>query len=185
MKTRKIRNKVTPWLTSEIKNGDKSDCNSYRPILVLSIIAKVFEKLVYNQLISYIDKNKILSDSQFGFRKRHSTSTSLLNATNNWLLNIDKGLIKGVLFLDLRKEFDAVYIYQWLVSNGLTLNLTKTEYMIIGSRDRLKKIELNPEIKIGGQSVKRVKTTKCLDDKLRWEGHIDQVSKIVKRSQGA
>ena len=63
---------------------------------------------LYNQLISYLDKNKILSDSQFGFRKRHSTSTSLLNATNNWLLNIDKGLINGVLFLDLRKAFDTV-----------------------------------------------------------------------------
>ena len=74
----------------------------------MSIIAKVFEKLVYNQLTSYIEESKILSNGQFGFRKRHSTSTSLLNATNNWLLNIDKGLINGVLFLDSRKAFDTV-----------------------------------------------------------------------------
>ena len=82
-----------------------------------------------------------------------------------------------------RLNLDLENIYQWLVSNRLTLDLTKTEYMIIGSRHRLKKIELNPEIKIGGQSVKRVKTTKCLgmiiDDKLRWDGHVDQVSKNV------
>ena len=61
--------------------------------------------------------------------------------------------------------------------------------MIIGSRHGLKKIELNPEIKIGGQSVKRVKTTKCLgmiiDDKLRWEGHVDHVSKNVSWGIGA
>ena len=50
----------------------------------------------------------LLSSHQFGFRKVHSTLTSLLNATNNWLLNIDKGLINGVLFLDLKKAFDTV-----------------------------------------------------------------------------
>ena len=61
--------------------------------------------------------------------------------------------------------------------------------MIIGSRHMLKKIELNPEIKIGGQSVKRVKTIKCLgmiiDDTLRLEGHVDHVSKKVSRGIGA
>ena len=85
--------------------------------------------------------------------------------------------------LEKRLNSNLENIYQWLVSNRLTLNLTKTEYMIIGSRHRLKKIELNPEITIGGQSVKRVKTTKYLgmiiDDKLRWEGHVDHVSKNV------
>jgi hypothetical protein len=74
----------------------------------LSTIAKIFEKTVYNQLISYINENNILSGNQFGFRKSHSTVTSLLNATSNWLLNIDKGLINGVLFLDLRKAFDTI-----------------------------------------------------------------------------
>ena len=87
--------------------------------------------------------------------------------------------------LEKRLNSDLENIYQWLVSNRLTLNLTKTEYMIIGSRHRLKKIELNPEITIGGKSVKRVKTTKCLgmiiDDKLRWVMimHVDHVSKNV------
>ena len=71
-------------------------------------MAKIFEKIVYNQLITYIDENNILSNNQLGFRKSHSTLTSMLNATNNWLLNIDKGLINGVLFLDLRKAFDTV-----------------------------------------------------------------------------
>jgi hypothetical protein len=47
-------------------------------------------KTVYNQLISYINKNNILSGNQFGFQKSRWTVTSLLNATNNWLLNIDK-----------------------------------------------------------------------------------------------
>ena len=66
------------------------------------------EKIVYNQLISYIKENNVLTNSQFGFRKSHSTTTSLLKSTNKWLLNIDEGLINGVLFLDLRKAFDTV-----------------------------------------------------------------------------
>ena len=70
--------------------------------------AKILEKIVYNQLISYINENNILTNSQFCFRKSHSTTASLLKSTNKWLLNIDKGLINGVLFLDLRKAFDTV-----------------------------------------------------------------------------
>ena len=49
------------------KNGDKSDCSNYRPISVLSNVAKILEKIVYNQLISYIKENNILTNSQFGF----------------------------------------------------------------------------------------------------------------------
>ena len=275
------------------KNGDKSDCSNYRPISVLSNVAKILEKIVYNQLISYINENNILTNSQFGFRKSHSTTTSLLKSTNKWLLNIDKGLINGVLFLDPRKAFDTVdhkilidklklygitgntlnwfisyldkryqtckvnnvrssrkliecgvpqgsnlgpflfllyvndlpncidqtepsmfaddtnistsagsvekletqlnidldKIYRWLVANRLTLNVSKTEYMIIGSRHNLRKIDKDPVIKIGSETVKRVHTSKSLgviiDDKLKWEDQIDSISKKVSRGIGA
>ena len=60
-------------------------------------------------MTTYLEENEILTKYQFGFRKIHSTLTSLLHATNiNWLVNIDKGLINGVVFLDLRKAFDTV-----------------------------------------------------------------------------
>ena len=90
------------------KNGDKSDCSNCRPNSVLSTIAKILEKIVYNQLISYRNENYILTNNQFGFRKSHSTTTSLLKSTNKWFLNSDNGLINGVLFLDLRTAFDTV-----------------------------------------------------------------------------
>ena len=73
----------TAFVSPIFKDGDKADCSNYRPISVLSIVAKIFEKIVYNQLITYIDENNILSNNQFGFRKSHSTSTSMLDATNN------------------------------------------------------------------------------------------------------
>ena len=50
----------------------------------------------------------LLSKHQSGFRSLHSTVTALLEATDSWALNIDRGLINAVVFLDLKKAFDTV-----------------------------------------------------------------------------
>ena len=55
---------------------------NYRPISVHSVVSKLFEKLVYQQMYSYLDNNELRTPFQSGFRKRNSTSTSLLNTTN-------------------------------------------------------------------------------------------------------
>ena len=60
--------------TSLHKGGDKSDCENYRPISVLTHINKVFEKLIHARLNDFINEHRILENSQYGFRKRHSTS---------------------------------------------------------------------------------------------------------------
>ena len=96
--------KVTPIF----KQGDRSDMNNYRPISVISAIAKVFERIIYNQLSSYLSENNILSQYQSGFRSFHSTMTALLEATDNWAFNIDRGYVNAVVFLDLKKAFDTV-----------------------------------------------------------------------------
>ena len=61
--------KVTPIF----KQGDRSDMNNYRPISVISAIAKVFERIVYNQPSSYLSENNILSKYQSGFRSFYLT----------------------------------------------------------------------------------------------------------------
>ena len=73
--------------------------NNYRPISVISAIAKVFERIIYNQLSSYLSENNILSQYQSGFRTFHSTMTALLEATDNWAFNIDRGYVNAVVFL--------------------------------------------------------------------------------------
>ena len=85
------------------KSGKRDECANYRPISILSAISKIFEKLVFEQLSRYLTTNKILTDYQSGFRKGFSTCFSLLRTTNEWLVNMDKGLINGVVFLDLKK----------------------------------------------------------------------------------
>ena len=81
---------------------------SYRPISILSIVAKLFEKFVCTQLNSFLTENNVLSSSQSGFRKGHSSASALLANTDSWLLYMDAGMINGVLFLDLCKAFDTV-----------------------------------------------------------------------------
>ena len=95
-------------LSPIFKKGDRSSCGNYRPISVLSVIAKVLEKIAFDQLCKYFDDNNIISNEQSGFRKNYSTETSLLAVTNRWYCNMDKGLLNGVLFLDLKKAFDCV-----------------------------------------------------------------------------
>ena len=91
--------KVLPLYREDIK----SDPNNYRPISILPVVSKIIEKVIFKQLYEYLTHNNLLTVSQHGFRPMHSTLTALLEATNNWYLNIDDGLINSVLFLDLKK----------------------------------------------------------------------------------
>ena len=90
-------------VTLIFKQGDRSDMDNCRPISVISAIAKVFERIVYNQPSSYLSQNNTLSQYQPGFRSFHSTVTTLLEATDNWALNIDRGYVNAAVFLDLKK----------------------------------------------------------------------------------
>ena len=83
--------------------GTRSNPDHYRPISVLSVIARPFEKQVHNQLFTFL-----MSKVQSGFKPGFSTETSLLNTTNQWIINIDKGCYNLVLLLDLRRAFDTV-----------------------------------------------------------------------------
>ena len=90
------------------KSGSRDEYDNYRPISILSPISKIFEKTVFDQLSQYLTTNEILTDYQSGFRKEYSTCSSLLRTTNDWLVNMDKGLINGIVFLDFKKAFDTV-----------------------------------------------------------------------------
>ena len=76
--------------------------------MVISAVAKTLEKIIYNQLSVFLNDNAIISKQQSGFRPLHSTETTLLQSTNQCLVNMDDGLINGFLFLDLKKAFDTV-----------------------------------------------------------------------------
>ena len=90
------------------ENGSRNNPSNYRPISVIPAVAKIFEKIVYDQLYENLNGYNLLNASQSGFRSLHSTLTALLEATNSWSVNIDNGLVNGVVFIDLKKAFDTI-----------------------------------------------------------------------------
>ena len=70
--------------------------SNYRPIPVIPMVSKIFEKIVFDQLNKYFNDNNLLTSCESGFCSLHSTMTVLLEATDN-------GLVNGVVFIDLKK----------------------------------------------------------------------------------
>ena len=90
------------------KGGDKEDIKNYRPISILSAISKVFEKVIVDQLTTHAETGKLFDKHQSAYRRYHSTNTALVQMTDSWAKAVDKGLLTGVLAIDLTKAFDCV-----------------------------------------------------------------------------
>ena len=76
---------------------------------------------------------------------------------------------------------DLISIKKWLESNKLTINVTKTEYILIGSSYKLESIIMPPNIMMGNEKIDRVKSSKCvgvyIDETLSWNHHTVRLSK--------
>ena len=90
------------------KSGDQTLLSNYRPISLLPSFSKIFERLVYNRLISYLNKNNILHDYQFGFRSNHDTAMAVTEMVDKIAEAIDSKKISLGIFIDLSKAFDTI-----------------------------------------------------------------------------
>ena len=91
--------------------------------------------------------------------------------------------------LQLYLNQDLENVLKWLRANKLTLNRTKTEFMLIGARQRLSTLAVSPTVTIYDNQVSQVTTAKSLgvtiDNKLDWRSHIDKLTKKVASGTGA
>ena len=90
------------------KSGQKDVVSNYRPVSVLPAFSKIFERLVYKRMTSFISINNILYSNQYGFRENHSTYMAALKFVDDVSFNLDKKISTVSLFIDLSKAFDTI-----------------------------------------------------------------------------
>ena len=81
---------------------------NYRPISLLSSLSKVFEKIVFDQLYDYLITNGLLFESQYGFRKQHSTELAAIELTDRIRREMNQDEIPFFVFLDLSNAVDTL-----------------------------------------------------------------------------
>jgi hypothetical protein len=96
---------VTPIYKNK---GSNEDMNNYRGISVISPIAKIFEKILALQIITYLNNHKILLKRHHGFRSEHSCETALHELLSDMNMIRSQREIGIFLFIDFRKAFDLV-----------------------------------------------------------------------------
>ena len=128
------------------KKGDKCTISNYRPISVLPICGKLFEKLIYYDLYNYLSSNNILNSNQSGFRSGDSCINQLTAITHEIFKAFDSNPtleVRGV-FLDISKAFDKVWheglVYK-LKSNGIEGQALKILQSFLS--DRFQRVVLN------------------------------------------
>ena len=97
----------------------KSECHSnftnYRPISILPAFSKFFEKVMFDRIVNFLEKQNIFYEHQYGFRQKHSTSLAIIQLVHQISIAIDNKELSAGIFLDLSKAFDTV-------NHGILLN---------------------------------------------------------------
>ena len=140
----------TEWKKANVvpvhKKGDKQILKNYRPVSLLPICGKIFERLIYNNLSEYFIENDLISQNQSGFKAGDSCINQLISITHEIYQSFDDGLeVRGV-FLDISKAFDKVWhegpIFK-LKQNGVRGNFLETLTNFLN--DRKQRVVLNDQ----------------------------------------
>lgn len=90
------------------KRDDPMEVGNYRPVSLLPSVSKIYEKVVYLRLATFLESNGLLDNIQHGFRRQKSTITAIVSFIELIIESIDKGEDVVGVFMDLSKAFDSV-----------------------------------------------------------------------------
>ena len=88
--------------------GERSTAKNYDPVSLLSVVSKVFEKLVSNRIVGHLEKCGLFSDFQYGFRSSRSTTDLLTVASDRIARDFNRSGANRAVALDISKAFDRV-----------------------------------------------------------------------------
>ena len=133
-------------VTPIFKKGDKQLIKNYRPISLLPICGKILEKLIFNQLYSYLNTNNLITKNQSGFRPGDSTTNQLLYLIDeiHQAFDCTESLEVRAVFLDISKAFDKVWhegLLFKLQQNGISGSLLNLFQNYLN--DRKQRVVLN------------------------------------------
>lgn len=133
-------NKISPIP----KTNDPRCLDDFRPVSVLPLFSKVFERLIAKQICSYIELKYLLKDTISGFRKSHSTCTLMLKLRDDILKSMSKGELTLSIFNDYSKAFDTVQ-YSTIIRklHNLGFSHASLEWFISYLSDRLQFVQVN------------------------------------------
>ena len=97
-----------PKVKPIFKKGSRTDPKNHRPISLLPLISKVFEKIIHDQNQNYLAENEILYKYQSSFRTNHRTDFALSFLKDKILKGFDQGYFTGMILIDLQKAFDTI-----------------------------------------------------------------------------
>ena len=126
------------------KKNNRQTKSNYRPISLLPLCGKILEKIIFDQVYSFLDQNRLISSMQSGFRPGDSCIFQLISITSEIYRNFERQDETRAVFLDISKAFDKVWheglIYK-LKSNGISGNLLSffDDYI----KNRFQRVTLN------------------------------------------
>ena len=95
-------------VTPIFKKGNPMHTNNYRPISILSILSKIIEKLLTNQIQTFMESHHLFTSSQFGFRKARNTTSAINILMEKLYAGYDNSVATQGVFLDFSKAFDTI-----------------------------------------------------------------------------
>jgi hypothetical protein len=90
------------------KKGDRTNPSNYRPVSIAPTISKIFERVIYLQLVTFLESNKLFDEEQHGFRRGKSVVSAAVDFLEDIIDAVDKGEHAAGIFMDLSKAFDSV-----------------------------------------------------------------------------
>ena len=96
--------KITPIY----KSRNRTLPENYRPISTINNFAKIIDNILYNQLTQYIETNNLISNNQYGFRRKHSCTLQLIRVKDKILKNLENNMFTIVIFIDIKQAFPLI-----------------------------------------------------------------------------
>ena len=90
------------------KKEDFLNPKNYRPVAIVPIFSKILERVIYNQIVNYLEQHKLIHPNHHAYRAGHNTTTALIQMYDVWLTALESQELAGVCFLDMSAAFDIV-----------------------------------------------------------------------------